>query len=76
MGTELFQALLPTLAYLVGLFVGAVLTTWYYRRAGRLRPKERCTCARTLIHPSEGRFCHICGADAFINEHCDAGLHS
>lgn len=28
------------------------------------------------LHPSAGRFCHICGADSHQGESCDAGLHS
>lgn len=46
----------------IGLSLAAVLWT--------LIPRPR------VAHPAAGRFCHICGADGFKREPCDAGLHS
>ncbi len=60
---------LSTVAYFLGILVGVLLATWYYRRHRRPVPKGP-------FHPNAGRFCHICGADAYNNERCDAGLHS
>lgn len=61
--------LIPTAAYVIGILVGVFLAGRYYRKHWRPIPKGP-------FHPNAGRFCHICGADAVKNEHCDVGLHS
>lgn len=47
-----------------------LLSGYMFRAALRMRR------AQNEAHPASGRFCHICGADSFKDERCDAGLHS
>lgn len=67
----MLPAIVPALAYLVGILVGVLLARRYYRKHWAPIP-----VLPEIHHPSAGRFCHICGADALKNERCDAGLHS
>jgi len=73
---------MPLVLFLVGVLVGIPVAG-----TGLLVPfilfcitigltRQFFVLRRKVMHPSVGRFCHVCGADGFKNEPCDGGLHS